>query len=128
MMNCVELAKKYNQFQIDIGQGLETNTDHVISTLFSKSFQKIANGETLVADRNGLKDQILICREEAGPWTIDVKEVEALQDPGRCFIRYQLVSEKLGGFDVMATLRSSSDGLIEEVDEIYYQTANISSL
>src|SRR3990167_5978002 len=116
-MNSLDIAKQYNRFQNDIGQFSDTNLDHVISSLFSKSFQKVANGVKLVATRNALRDQLLAVRDQAGKWTIDVIEVAALQDPNRALIRYHLVSTNLGVFDIMATLRISSEGLIEEVDE-----------
>ena len=75
----------------------------------------------LVAQRNNLKDQLFAVREQAGKWTIDVKELMEFQNTHRCFIRYHLKSINLGTFDVMATLRMNPTGLIEEIDEVYYQ-------
>lgn len=119
-MKATELAKRYNDFQKEIGRSLEGNFDATISSLFAEKFKKIINGETTVNDRGALKDQLVSCRDIAGNWTIDVKDVAAFEDPERCLIRYQLVSDKLGTFDVMATLRGNPKGEIEEVDEIYY--------
>ena len=119
-MKAVDLAHKYNEFQKQIGRSLEGDFDATIASLFSEKFKKIINGETTVNDRRALKNQLQSCRDIAGNWTIDVKDVAPFEDPERCLIRYQLASDKLGTFDVMATLRGNSTGEIEEVDEIYY--------
>jgi len=120
-MEILELAKMYNKFQNDVGQFLDINIDQTISTLFTESFKKTANGALLVGARNELKDQLLSVREHTGKWTINVKELIKFQELPRCWIRYHLKSVKLGTFDIMATLRMSSVGLIEEIDEVYYQ-------
>jgi hypothetical protein len=124
VMTAIDLAKKYNDFQSEIGRSAEGNFETTISSLFTEQFRKTANGEILVHNRSALKDQLGACREMAGNWTIDVKDIAAFDDPRRCLIRYHLVSDKLGVFDVMATLRSDSNGRIEEVDEVYYIVSN----
>ncbi len=120
-MEILELAKSYNKFQNDVGQFLDKNIDDVITILFTESFKKTANGTPLVTGRSALKDQLFAVREHAGKWTIEVKELMGFQDEKRCLIRYHLNSTNLGTFDVMATLRMNPGGLIEEVDEVYYQ-------
>lgn len=121
MIKILELAKSYNKFQNDVGQFLDTNIDDVITTLFAESFKKTSNGIPLVTQRSDLKDQLFSVREHAGKWEIDVKELMEFQDTQRCFVRYHLKSANLGTFDIMATLRINPSGLIEEVDEVYYQ-------
>lgn len=125
-MKIIDLAKKYNEFQSEIGHSLDGNVDATISALFSEQFRKTANGEILVHNRSTLKDQLGACREMAGKWTIDVKDIAAFDDPSRCLIRYHLFSEKAGVFDIMATLRSDAEGRIKEVDELYYIASNSS--
>jgi len=124
-MNIIDLAKRYNKFQEDVGAQFGANIDQVISEIFSKSFKKIANGTPLVATRDDLKSQLLTVRQQAGNWTIDVKEILAFQDPQRCLIRYHLDSTNFGLFDVMATLRANSKDQIEEIDEVYYQRISL---
>ena len=120
-MDVRALAKQYNAFQHQVGQKGGVDFEKVLPLLFSESFTKTANGVQLVSHRNGLKDQLLGVYKAAGKWDIDVKEISSFQDPQRCLIRYFLTSEKAGKFDVMATLRMNKEGLIEEIDEIYYQ-------
>ncbi len=120
-MTILDLAKLYNTFQNDVGQFLDTNIDHNIMKLFAESFKKTANRMPLVTQRSDLKEQLFIAREQAGKWTIDVKEVVEFKDPHRCLNRYHLKSANLGTFDIIATLRMCPNGFIEEVDEIYYQ-------
>lgn len=126
-MNIIDLAKQYNTFQRDVGAQLDTNVDETISLLFAKSFRKIANGSLLVTTRDDLKNQLFEVRQQAGKWTIDVKETLAFQDPQRCLIRYHLTSINFGSFDVMAILRANIKGLIEEIDEVYYQRVSLLS-
>ena len=123
-MKVLDLAKRYNQFQNNVGQFVEVDIDHIVATLFAESFRKIANGTTLVAKRSDLKNQLMILRDQSGKWTIEPKEEVVFQDTMRCLIRYHLISANYGLFDVMATLRANSDDLIEEVDEIYYKVAS----
>jgi hypothetical protein len=117
-MKATELAKKYNEFQSHVGVS-NNNVDETISTLFADNFRKIVNGEILVKNRSELQLQLESIKIMGGSWVIHVKDVAGLEDPNRCLIRYHLVSEKLGVFDVLATLRASNSR-IEEVDEIYY--------
>lgn len=124
-MSVIDLAKQYNQFQKDVGEHADANIDRVISELFSESFKKIANGSLLVATRDDLKNQLFEVRQHAGKWTIDVKEILAFQDPQRCLMRYHLASVNFGLFDVMATLRANTSGMIAEIDELYYQKASL---
>lgn len=119
-MNATDLAQKYSNFQNDFGCVNDENVDTTISSLFAEQFRKVANGETLVQNRSALKHQLETCRDMAGKWTIDVKDIVGFADPQRCLIRYHLVSDKLGIFDVMATLRGDLKGRIEEIDEVYY--------
>lgn len=121
MTEILELAKSYNQFQNNVGQFVDDRIDHTITALFAESFKKIANGTPLVTQRSDLKNQLLAIREQAGQWSIDVKELLPFQEMSRCFIRYHLKSMNLGTFDIMAILRMNSKGFIEEVEEIYYQ-------
>jgi hypothetical protein len=120
-MEVLDIATLYNKFQNDVGQLLDANLDQLINALFAESFRKTANGTPLVARRSDLKDQLLAVREQAGKWTIDVKEIMEFRNAQRCLIRYHLNSANLGTFDIMATLRVNPSGLIEEIDEVYYQ-------
>lgn len=120
-MDIINLANQYNKFQEDVGAELDAHIDKTISELFSSSFKKTANGSLLVAIREDLQKQLFGIRHQVGGWTINVKEILAFQDPQRCLIRYHLASVKAGLFDVMAILRASQNGLIEEIDEVYYQ-------
>lgn len=113
------VAVTYNTFQHDVGQGKEAFDR--IESLFSPSFQKIANGAVLVSKRDELKNQLSTVKEMTGKWKVEVKEIAPLQDPQRCFIRYLLVTEKAGTFDVLATVRIDGEGRIALIDEVYYQ-------
>lgn len=124
-MDIINLANRYNKFQKDVGAQLDSHIDQTISEIFSSSFKKIANGSLLVTTRDDLKKQLAGVRQQVEGWAIDVKEISAFQDPQRCLIRYHLASAKAGHFDVMAILRASQDGLIEEIDEVYYQILSL---
>ncbi|MBA3814488.1 MAG: hypothetical protein H0X26_08415 [Alphaproteobacteria bacterium] len=95
--------------------------DQNIIALFSESLKKTANGAPLVMRRNDLKEQLFAIREQAGKWTIEVKEILEFKDPHRCLNRYHLKLANLGTFDVVATHRMNSRDLIEGIDEVYYQ-------
>lgn len=63
-----------------MGVSSSTQWGEEINDLFSETFKKIANGVTLVASRAELENQINQCRIEAGPWTIEEKEIILPQD------------------------------------------------
>ncbi|MBA3814178.1 MAG: hypothetical protein H0X26_06780 [Alphaproteobacteria bacterium] len=120
-MKILDITKLYNTFQNDVGNFLDASIDQNIITLFSESFKKTANGAPLVARRSDLKEQLFTIRQQAGKWIIDVKEILEFTDPHRCLNRYHLKSANIGTFDVVAMVRMNSIGLIEEIDEVYYQ-------
>ncbi len=117
------LAERYNEFQHQLGQGVEQDYETIINALFSPEFTKIANGDVLVTNRSQLLSQCKNCREMAGKWTIQSTGIIPSADNAQCTIRYLLNSEKAGQFDVIAIM-SLSNGLIDRVDEVYYQPEN----
>ncbi len=72
-------------------------------------------------NRSELLEQILKCREEAGLWKIEEKEIIPSLCTKKCIIRYSLTSENFGKCDVVSILRSLSSHQIESIDEIYYE-------
>ncbi|MBX9585976.1 MAG: hypothetical protein K2X50_01845 [Gammaproteobacteria bacterium] len=113
-------AERYNEFQHQLGQGVEQDYEAIITELFSPEFKKTANGDVLVSNRSQLFSQCENCREMAGKWTIQSTDIIPSADNTQCTIRYLLTSEKAGQFDVIAIM-TISNGLIDRVDEVYYQ-------
>lgn len=119
-MSIKSYAERYNEFQHQLGQGVEQDYESIINALFAPDFTKIANGDILVSNRSQLFSQCKNCRDMAGKWTIQSTDIIPSSDNTQCTIRYMLTSEKAGQFDVIAIM-SISNGLINRVDEIYYQ-------
>lgn len=115
------IAEKYNKFQNDFGQNVEQDYDAFIESLFSPESTKTANGQVLVANRDELKGQLTSVRDMAGGWTMDIKYVIESATDQNYVIRYILVTEKLGDFDVMALVGSLDGVKIDFIDEVYYQ-------
>ena len=120
-MSISELAKQYNSFQENFCKTCEADLADVISGLFEDKFQKIANGAVLVANRNGLADQLSEVKNIAGKWALDVKDIIPSRDDKKCTIRYVISTEKAGKFDVLAVLSSNNGMQISKIDELFYQ-------
>lgn len=117
----LETVKKYNTFQQKIGSGTKFDIDQEISALFNSKFKKIINGAVAVDERSKLKKQLEDVKAMTGSWDVVIKEQIPCLDPNLCVIRYNIVSKKSGNFDVMALLKKDKNGLIEEINEIYYK-------
>jgi len=120
-MSIESLAKKYNKFQNDFGQGAAEDFPTIISQLFSPAFTKTANKSVLVPKRDDLNKQLTDVKGFAGNWSINETFLIPSADNTKCTIRYSLVSEKAGTFDVIAVLSSVDSQHIDSVDEIFYQ-------
>ncbi len=120
-MTIANLAKAYNNFQNDYGQSTRQDYEEVIKALFSADLKKLANGQELVAKREGLGQQLAGVKAFAGNWTINEKLIIPSADNKQCTIRYVLSSEKAGQFDVIVVLTSADGKQIDAIDEIYYQ-------
>lgn len=116
-----DLAKQYVHFQQQVGVGVNDIWAQTIPLLFCDSFQKTANGISIVSQRHQLKDQLLHTRQVSGSWEIQLHEIILFQDPYRCLIRYQLMAEKLGRYEVMAILTHNGQQQIQRIEEMYYQ-------
>lgn len=117
-----QLARQYHDFQNTVGQGasLEDITGTVLG-LFSPTFEKIANGTLLVANRDALAQQMCDVRGFAGNWQVTDKPTVVSCCGTQCVLRFILKTEKAGAFDVMAHLLSRDGAHIDRIDEIYYQ-------
>lgn len=122
-MSIQELGHQYNAIQKEMGRPGTSGWVSTLPTLFSSQFHKIANGTVLVQNRSELEKQILQCREDAGPWQIEEKEMIPSQDNSKCTLRYVISTEKAGKFDVIAILSSTNGRQIDSVDEVFYQIA-----
>ncbi len=120
-MTIANLAKSYNNFQNEYGQSMRPDYEGVINELFSVDLKKVANGQELVAKRDGLGLQLAGVKAFAGKWTINANVIIPSIDNKQCTIRYILCSEKAGKFDVIAILSSANGKQIDAIDEIYYQ-------
>ena len=69
-MTIANLAKAYNDFQNDYGQSIHPDYEEIIKELFSVELKKVANGQELVAKREGLGQQLAGVKAFAGNWTI----------------------------------------------------------
>ena len=119
-MTIANLAKAYNSFQNDYGQSTRPDYEEVIKELFSTDLKKVANGQDLVAKRDGLGQQLAGVKAFAGNWTINANVIIPSIDNKQCTIRYVLSSEKAGKFDVIAIISSANGKQIDAIDEIYY--------
>jgi hypothetical protein len=120
-MTIANLAKAYNNFQNDYGQSISPDYEEIINELFSVDFKKVANGQELVAKRDGFGQQLAGVKAFAGNWIINANIIIPSVDNKQCTIRYILSSEKAGKFDVIAILSSNNGKQIDTIDEIYYQ-------
>jgi hypothetical protein len=120
-MSIENIAEKYNRFQNNFGQNVEQDYDAFIESLFSPESTKTANGQVLVASRGEFKGQLTSVRDMAGSWTMDIKYVIESATDQNYVIRYMLVTEKLGDFDVMALLGSLDGVKIDFIDKVNYQ-------
>jgi hypothetical protein len=119
-MTIVKLAENYHKFQSDFGCTNVYNYQ-LISELFAENFTKIVNRETLVAKRDDLEKQLTDLKKVSGEWEIIVKYNIPSADDKFCTMRYELHSQNIGNFDIIALL-GSSDGLrIDSVDEVGVQ-------
>ncbi len=116
-----DLARRYNEFQNDYGQGVSKDYNAIIESLFSSAFKKIANRTELVSERARLEQQLADVKAAAGNWTMREKSTIPSADNKQCVIWYVLETEKAGSFDVMAILRSSNGNQIDSIDEVYFQ-------
>ncbi len=116
-----KLAERYNALQSKMNYLKPEEYSDEISNLFSDHFSKTANGEVLVSERSVLEAQIEDCREEFGSWSIEVDAVIPSQDNKMCTIRYKVLTQKAGTFDVIALLKSEDGIKIDSINEIYYQ-------
>lgn len=123
-IDILEIVNKYNSFQQKIGNDTQFNVEQEISGLFNPNFKKIINGTVAVDDRTKLKKQLDDVKAMAGTWDVVIKEQIPCLDPNRCIIRYTIISKKSGNFDVMAVLKKDANGLIEEINEIYYKASS----
>lgn len=115
------IAEKYTKFQNDFGAYKSQDYAAVIENLFSPEFYKIANGQTLVNNRDELNSQLTSVREYAGGWNMDITQIIPSANDHKYVIRYILNTKKAGKFDVIAILGSNDGIKIDSVDEIYYQ-------
>ena len=115
-----DLATQYNDLQKEMGKAGDHDWSGRINTLFSEDFTKTSNGDLFVKNRAELPEQISKCREEAGLWKIEEKEIIPSLCTQKCTIRYSLISNKLGKFEVVAILRSRDGHQIEAIEEIFY--------
>lgn len=124
-MSILRLAEKYNAFQQRVGSaqsgGDLDSAFKEIPLLFAENFKKVINGVMLVSERSGLRKQLEEVKKAGGGWKIELKSTMPCVDIHKCVIRYHLISQNLGTFDIMAVLKSQPSGLLEEIDEIYYQ-------
>jgi hypothetical protein len=120
-MTIANLAKSYNNFQNEYGQSMRPDYEEIINELFSADLKKVANGQELVAKREGLGQQLADVKAFAGNWTINANVIIPSIDNKQCTIRYILSTEKAGKFDVIAILSSANGKQIDAIDEIYYQ-------
>ncbi len=120
-MSIKELADRYNNIQIQMGKDDVLDWSSDINALFAEDFTKTANGSVLVNNRSELQNQIIMCREGAGRWQIDVKDVIPSYDNHKCTIHFVLTSEKAGNFDIIAILTGTNDQKIASVNEVFYQ-------
>ncbi|HQS83581.1 MAG: hypothetical protein B7Y25_02065 [Alphaproteobacteria bacterium 16-39-46] len=121
-MSIQDIAARYNDLQRELGEAPgDQDWSNKINALFSEDFIKTLNGEIFVKNRSELPEQISRCREEAGFWKIEEKEIIPSICTKKCIIRYALTSENFGKCEVVAILRSLSGHQIETIDEIYYE-------
>ncbi len=118
------VAQQYNKFQNDFGQNVEQDYDALIEDLFSPESTKTANGQVLVSSSNELKGQLTAIRDMAGGWTMDIKYIIESSTDQNYVIRYILVTEKLGNFDVMALIGSLDGVKIDFIDEVIIRSYN----
>lgn len=119
-----KLARLYNAFQNEYGQAARpSKLAYGVEALFSPSFQKIANGNTLVHTRDELESQLAEVRAFAGTWKVVEKAVMPGACETQCVTRYLLETEKAGTFDIMAHITSLDGEKIDAIDEIYYRVA-----
>lgn len=116
-----DLVKSYNHFQSSFGQGVELDYQHMVNSLFSKDFKKIANGVELVSNAEGLINQLQSVKEVAGAWSIKVKESIPSSCNKKLTLSYILNSEKLGNFEIIAIINSFDQKKIDSIREVYYQ-------
>jgi hypothetical protein len=120
-MTIETLAHAYNAFQHHYGQSMVTNVQHVIENLFAPAFKKIVNGATLVGKRDDLESQLAHIKLLTGPWVIKPSMIIPSADNQQCTIRYSLITENAGTFDVIAIISSGDNQTIHLIDEVYYQ-------
>lgn len=117
-----QLARQYHDFQNAVGQGASlADITATALRLFSPTFEKIANGTVLVANRDALAQQMCDVRGFAGSWRVIDKPTIASTCGTQCVLRFVLETEKAGAFEVMAHLLSRDGVHIDRIDEIYYQ-------
>lgn len=119
--NMLDVVNRYNTFQQKIGSDIPFETEEEINSLFHENFKKVVNGVVLVDGRSHLRKQLEDVKAIAGTWNIVAKEQVPCLDVNLCIIRYHLISKNSGSFDVMALVRKNNNGLIEEINEIYYK-------
>ncbi len=116
-----KIIAEYMDFQKEMGK--IDNDECLVSVpdIFTDDVVKITDGQKIAKGLKNLEQHCMELRSKYKSWYIGVKSEIISSDNNSATIRYQITTDEVGIFEVVAFLKFSKDHRIKEINEFYYR-------
>lgn len=119
--NITKAITEYIKFQKELGLQEQKEYSEMIQEIFANDIVKVEDHHIVATGHDEFKKHLMDLRNNYGSWYISVKKQSKSKDETVGTIRYEIVTDKVGTFEVVALLKLSDDNKIKEIDESYYR-------